>query len=115
MKNTASTIEELIQKLEVYSKTSLTLCKYNALYTSADMFSNLAVKLAIALVVAMFLILVSIGLSLWIGTIIGHSYYGFFIVSTLYLLLALLFYIFQYQWIKKPVSNFIISRMLKKN
>jgi len=115
MESTASTIEKLIEKLEFYSKTSLTLVKYNALYTSADMFSNLAVKLAIAFVVAMFLILVNIGLSLWLGTIIGETYYGFFIVSTLYLFLALLFYIFQSRWIKKPVSNFIISKILNKN
>ena len=115
MENLASTIETLIQKLESYSKTSITLYKYKAIYTSADIFSNLAVKLTIALVIVMFLILVNIGLSLWIGEIIGQAYYGFFVVSLIYLLLALLFYIFQMPLIKRPVSNFIISHILKKH
>ena len=115
MENTLSPLEKVIEKLEAYSKTSLTLYKYNALYTSADMFSVLAAKLVITLIITVSLLFASIGLALWIGEIIGQVYYGFFIVALAGILLAFLFYIFQNRWIKLPTSNFIISKILKKN
>ena len=61
------------------------------------------------------LIIPNIGLALWIGEVLGYSYCGFFVVAAFYLLLALLIYWFRNQWIKNPVSNFIISQSLKKN
>ena len=109
-----TTIEKLIEKAEDYSKTTFELCKYNAVYKSADIFSSLAVKVIITLVIVLFSLLVNIGLSLWLGELIGHTYYGFFIIALLYLALALLLYIFRYEWIKKPISNFIINRLVKK-
>lgn len=115
MKNSATTIEKLIEKAEVYSKTTLELCKYNAIYKAADVFSSLAIKIVIAIVVVLFSLMVNIGLALWIGKVLGSSYYGFFVVAAFYLLLALLIYWFRNQWIKNPVSNFIISQSLKKN
>lgn len=115
MENSATTIEKLIEKAEVYSKTTLELCKYNAIYKAADVFSSLAIKIVIAIVVVLFSLMVNIGLALWIGEVLGYSYYGFFVVAAFYLLLALLIYWFRNQWIKNPVSNFIISQSVKKN
>ena len=110
----ATTIEKLIEKAENYSKTTFELCKYNAVYKSADIFSSLAAKVIITLVIVLFSLLVNIGLSLWLGELIGHAYYGFFIIALLYLAIALLLYIFRYEWIKKPISNFIINQLVKK-
>jgi hypothetical protein len=115
MKNSATTIEKLIEKAEVYSKTTLELCKYNAIYKAADVFSSLAIKIVITIVVVLFSLMINIGLALWIGEALGSSYYGFFVVAAFYLALALIIYGFRNQWIKNPVSNFIISQSLKKN
>jgi hypothetical protein len=110
MENT-KTIEKLIEKAEIYSKTTLELCKYEAVYKSADIFSNLAVKVAMTVVVVMFLLLVNVGLALWIGKELGEIYYGFFVVAFGYLCLGFLLYIFRYEWVRNPVSNFIINKM----
>ena len=115
MENSTTTIEKLIEKAEIYSKTTLELCKYEAVYKSADIFSNLAVKMAIALVVVLFLLLVNVGLSLWVGQELGEVYYGFFVIAFGYLCLALLLYIFRKEWVKTPVSNFIINKMKNEN
>lgn len=115
MKNSATTIEKLIEKAEVYSKTTLELYKFNAIYKAADVLSSLAIKIVITIVVVLFSLMVNVGLALWIGEALGSSYYGFFIVAAFYLALAIVIYWFRNQWIKNPVSNFIISQSLKKN
>lgn len=111
MENTTTTIEKLIEKAEIYSKTTLELCKYEAVYKSADIFSNLAVKLAITIVVVMFLLFANIGLAFCLGNYLGEIYYGFFIIGFGYLFIGILLYIFKDEWIKTPVSNFIINKM----
>jgi len=113
MENSTTNIEKLFEKAEIYTKTSFELCKFNAIYKSANIFSSLAVKLIIAIVVVLFLLFANIGLALWVGELLGEIYYGFFAIATVYLLFALLIFIFRNSWIKKPVSNFIISQSLK--
>jgi hypothetical protein len=111
MENSTTTIEKLIEKSEIYAKTTLELCKYEAVYKSADIFSNLAVKMAISLVVVLFLLLVNVGLALCVGQYLGEIYYGFFVVAFGYFCIAILLYIFREEWVKTPVSNFIINKM----
>ncbi len=115
MENSTTTIEKLIKKSEIYAKTTLELCKYEAVYKSADIFSNLAVKMALTLVVVLFLLLVNVGLALCVGQYLGEVYYGFFVIAFVYLFLALLLYIFREEWVKSPVSNFIINKMKNEN
>jgi hypothetical protein len=115
MEQTTTTIEKLIEKSEIYAKTSLELCKQEAIFKSADLFSNLAIKMAIALVVVLFLLLLNVGLSLCVGDYLGKMYYGFFVIAFFYLCLALVVYIFRDKWVKLPVSNFFIHKMKNEN
>ncbi len=114
MDNNATTIEMLFEKAENYTRTSAELLKLNAIDKSADVLSSLLSRLAIITVVALFTLLLNIGVALWLGEILGKSYYGFFIVSGFYLIIAAVLSIFSRPWIKIPVSNFIITKMLKK-
>jgi hypothetical protein len=111
MENNTTTIEKLIEKAEIYSKTTLELCKYEAVYKSADIFSDLAVKVAITFIVVLFLLFLNIGIAFFLGAYLGEVCYGFFAVGVVYLLILILLFIFKNEWIKKPVSNFIISKM----
>lgn len=115
MENSSTTVEKLIEKIEIYVKTSFDLFGYNLVYKSADILSVIAVKLAIAIVVVLSFLIASIGLSLWIGEQLERVYYGFFIIAGAYLLFALMVSIFKNIWIKRPISNFIIKQTLKKN
>jgi hypothetical protein len=113
--NTAATpIESLFSKAEDYSRTTLELFKLNAIDKSADVVSSLAVRLAIFMVVALFTLVINIGVALWIGELMGKSYYGFFAVAGFYGLLSILIYVFRHQWIKAPLSETIITQMLKQ-
>lgn len=115
MENNTSTIEMLFEKAEDYTKTTIDLVKLNAVDKTADVLSSLLSRLTVSIVFVMFAFLVNIGLSLWIGELVGKVYYGFFIVSGVYFLLSIVLYINKDQWMKMPISNFIIAKMLKKN
>jgi hypothetical protein len=115
MENKIATIEKLIEKAETYSKTSLALCKNEAIYKLADISSNLFVKLVITVVVILFLLFINIGLALFIGDYLEAPFLGFFVIGLGYFLIAILLYIFRESWIITPVSNFIIRKMNTKN
>jgi succinate dehydrogenase hydrophobic anchor subunit len=104
-----------IAKAEIYSKTSLEICKYNTIYRSADLFSSIAVKIFLLSIFVLFSLFLNIGLALLIGEYLGQSYYGFFIMAGFYVLLGFIFILFQQELIKNPVCNFIIKKILNKN
>jgi hypothetical protein len=43
---------------------------------------------------------------------LGRLYYGFFIVSGFYILVALLLYAFRSTWLKKPIQDKLVRKML---
>lgn len=115
MENNTTPIELLFERTEDYGKTTLTLLKLNTVDKSANMFSFVAIKGVLLLVVVLFLITFSIGLSLWAGELLGRPYYGFFSVTGFYILIGLLIYIFRMTWIGTPVRNAVINELLKKD
>jgi hypothetical protein len=115
MENNASTIEMLFERAEDYTRTTVELAKLNAVDKTADVLSSLLSRLTVSIVFVLFAFLANIGLSLWLGELLGKVYYGFFIVSSLYLIVAIVLYLFKDQWLKMPISNFIIVKMLKKS
>nr|WP_315214698.1 hypothetical protein [uncultured Flavobacterium sp.] len=112
METKASTIELLFEKAEDYARTTAELTKLTVVDKSADVLSSLLSQMAIGVVVALFSLLINIGISLWLGELLGKTYYGFFIVSSCHLIFAILLYSYKRVWIKMPVSNFIIHKML---
>ena len=115
MEDNTSTIEMLFERAEDYTKTTIDLVKLTAVDKTADVLSSLISRLTVSIVFVMFAFLVNIGLSLWVGELVGKIYYGFFIVSTIYLVLAIVLYIVKEKLLKMPISNFIITKMLKKS
>ena len=103
------TIEQLFEKAEAYGKTTIKLGKHLALYGSADVISDLAVKLVIFSVVASSILFANIGLSLYLGEVLGKQYLGFLAVGVFYLIVAVLAYIFKNACIKNPVSKYVIG------
>lgn len=111
----ASPISKLVQRVEDYAKTTLTLYKLTTVQKSADIVSGIVSKLLLLLVIAFFLLMLSVGASLWIGELLGKSYYGFFIVTGFYLLLFIVLYLFRAQFIIAPTRNVVVMEMLKKD
>ena len=106
-------IESLIEKGEQYGKTTLELLKLKTIDKSADVASNLVSWLLVVIFAVLFFLILNIGVALWLGEVLGKSYYGFFVVSGFYALLALVFGIFRKQLIKEPLNNSIIEQALE--
>lgn len=114
MDNNPSTIEMLWEKAENYTKTSIELAKLNAIDKCAEVLSSLASVIIITIVGGMFLMLTNFGIAIWVGQMLGNTSYGFFAVAGFYLVLAILFILFKKPLIKIPVSNIIITEILKE-
>lgn len=106
--------DKLFERVENYATTSVNLLKLNAVEKSADVISSLSHRIVLLLVVAMFTLFINVGVSMYIGKLLNEYYLGFFIVSTFYLLLAVFIYIFRNKFLKTPISNMVITKLLKK-
>jgi hypothetical protein len=115
MENNASPIAKLVEKAEDYVKTTLLLYRLTAIRKSADVIAGITIKVSLLLVIAFFLLMLSIGTSLWIGDLLGKAYYGFFIVTLFYLLAFIVLYIFRIPLIATPTRNAVVIEMLKKD
>ncbi|MEO7977721.1 phage holin family protein [Flavobacterium sp.] len=113
METNATTNENIFEKAENYTRTSLELVKLRTVSASADVLSTITSRIAVGAVVAFFTLFLNIGISLWIGKELGEYYYGFFILALFYLIVAIVLHTFQHSLIKTPIGNMIISSILK--
>jgi hypothetical protein len=113
MEDQESLIESLIEKGEQYGKTTLELLKLRTLDKSADVVSTLVSWAIVIIFAVLFFLILNIGVALWIGELLGKSYYGFFAVAGFYALLAIVFAIFRKQLVKQPVNNSIVEQVLE--
>jgi len=112
MEDQTSLIESLIEKGEQYGKTTIELLKLKTLDKSADVASTLISWAVVIVFAVLFFLILNIGIALWLGEMLGKSYYGFFAVAGFYGLLALIFALFREQFVKRPVNNSIVTQVL---
>jgi hypothetical protein len=105
-------LEILVEKAGEYSKTSFELCKLTAMDKLADLLSSLAVRFIVYTVVLLGILIINIGIALWLGELLGKTYYGFFIIAGCYAILAFVLHTFRLRWIKYPINNAIIAKLL---
>lgn len=105
--------ETLFDKVENYVKSSVDLFKLQLIDKSSDLISSLVAKIAIVLIVSMFLFFINIGIAIWIGEILNSLSLGFIIISGFYLMTSILIYFYRNVFIKKPITNMIIKHLTK--
>lgn len=103
----------LIKKSENFLETKIELTKLKAINTSSDVLSNLVYWIVKMLVIFLLIGFVSVGLAVWIGQTFGAYFYGFLIVGGFYALVFLVIYIQRKKWIKGPVADGLVNKMLK--
>jgi len=113
MEEKTSTVELLFEKIKHFIHSNIELTKLKAIEKVAEIVSSLVSNLIILLVVCIFFLIFNIGLSFYIGDLLQKTYYGFFIVSGFYALVALFLVMFKNTMIKIPISNLIITEALK--
>jgi hypothetical protein len=111
--NSQDSIKTLIDKSKDYLETKFELARLNTIAKSADVLSAVVVIVSMIFIVSLVIILASIGLSLLIGSMLGAYHYGFFIMGGFYAVILLVMYIQRNKWIKTPIANGLINKMLK--
>lgn len=114
MEKETNSIESLLEKTGDFLETKVELLKLQAVDKVTGIGSSLASAIILLIVISLMLFTLNIGIAIWIGELLGEVYYGFFIVSSFYLLIALLMYVFRSQWLKKPFHDRLIRKMLNK-
>ena len=107
-----SQVESLLERIKDYVETRIELLKLKAIDKSSGVISSIISLLVLVVFSVFFLILFSIGLALWVGDLLGKSYYGFFIVAFIYIIIGLVIFLQRKKWLKPPVENMMIKSFL---
>lgn len=113
MQSTIKHIEDFVSKAGDVAETKVELWKLRAAGKISETVSSLISVIAIAIITCVAITIVSFGLAFWIGSEMGNMSYGFFIVGGFYAFAGLLLFLFRKQWIKDPVSNLVIDKIIK--
>ncbi|MBW6491269.1 MAG: hypothetical protein K0B15_08770 [Lentimicrobium sp.] len=106
-------LELLFEKAKAYGTTTYELSKLKAVETTATITTSLVSRMVVVAFAAIFLIILSTGVSFWLGELLGKIYYGFFAVAAFYLVISLILHFYLHKWIKKPLSDSIVSQALQ--
>ena len=104
-------IESLLLKVDAYSKTNIELAKLKAVDKIAAISSSLLSRFMWLIALSVFILFINIGLSFWIGELLGKVYYGFAIVAGFYLIISVLL-LLMHQVLIRKMKNYIISHLL---
>ena len=113
MEDKVNMIESLLESSAEYAKTSIELAKLKTVEKAADIVSTLIPHLIVFGVLMSFLLLLNLGLAFWLGELLYHFYYGFFIVAGFDAFLAVALHFFLHKQLKQIVSDYIVKQLLK--
>lgn len=113
MESNTEMIESLFEKTVDYGKTSFQLLKLKTLSKTSDITSTYLSRLVVLIFAFSFMLFMSLGLAIWIGEILGKSFYGFFVVGVFYGLIGIFIHFFLHKWLKKILDDYIIEQVLK--
>ncbi len=106
-------IDNLISKAGDIAETKVEVWKLQAAGKIATTVSSLISVMTIAIITVAAITIISMGAAFWIGSSLGKTSYGFFIVGGFYAFFGILVYLFRNSWIKKPLDNLIIDKIVK--
>jgi hypothetical protein len=106
-------LESLLDKAKEYGITTFELAKLKAIDKSTDIVSSLVPSLIFLLLTGTFLLFLNLGLALWLGEVLGKTFYGFFIVAGFYIILGLSIRFFLHDWFKRMVGDYFVKHILK--
>jgi hypothetical protein len=110
MQQNSNFIELLLERIVQFGQLNIDLFKLKFLDKASFLIANLIARFLLWTMVSLFTICLSIAVALWLGDILGKNYYGFFIVSLFYGLIAIFIWLLQ-SAIKLRVSNWIIAKI----
>ncbi len=109
MENNSIQFDTLLKRVEDYSNASIELLKYKAVDKTSELLSSVIARLIVIVAFTLFFLVLSAGLAWWLGELLGKIYYGIFIISAVYGIIAIVLYSMR-EKIKQSICNSIISK-----
>jgi hypothetical protein len=113
MEENTRLLESLLERASEYGQTTIELVKLKTLDKTSDVVSSVVPHSVAVILLASFMLFLNLGLALWLGDILGKTYYGFFTVAGFYAVTGLVIHFLLHKWIKKLVGNWFIKTVLK--
>jgi len=113
METKVELIESLLETTIEYGKSSAELLKLKALHKTSEIVSSSLPHLVVSIIYIFFILFISLGLAIWLGTILENAFYGFFIVAAFYGITGLLMHFFMHKWMKRKFGDFIVKQLFK--
>lgn len=113
MEEFSKDMELLVDKTTLYVRTSYNLFRLKTILKASEIVSSIVIISISGILFLAIMVFLSFALSNYIGDLLGETYYGYLVVSGLYLVILMLFKIFFYRIIKRKIQNNIIKKMLK--
>lgn len=114
MKLKLEKIEELIANLKSYTSSTIELVQLEAAQRSSSIIANVASGLIVWVVIILFALFLSLGISFYLSDLLGNQYLGFGIVAGAYLLLGLVLIIGRKAFLMKPIRDRFIREIFQK-
>jgi hypothetical protein len=113
MEDNAKMFESLLEKASDYGTTSLELVKLKAVDRASDVVSTFIPHSVVVALVASFLLFLNLGLALWLGDLLGKTFYGFFVIAAFYVIAGIVVHFFMHKWIKRLACDYFIKNVLR--
>ena len=113
MKNKVILVEMLFEKLEQYGKTNMELYRLQAIDKSTDIFASITTRIVLVLIIALFFLLLTLGLCFYVGDLLGAVYYGFFVMSGFYLVIFLIFLLIRNK-VEDSFNDYLVNQIFKE-
>jgi hypothetical protein len=104
-------IEALFETVKVYGKTNLDLFKLKAAGKTAEIASSAVAAIAMCVMMIIFFAILSVGIALFLGELLGKNYYGFFALAGFYLITGLILFGLRKKIFKESIANSLIKKM----
>jgi hypothetical protein len=112
MENEKSAVNNLFEKAGDYLETKAELVKLQAVEKSAELVSSAIASIVLILTGFLFIFMLDMALGFMFGDLLNKTSYGFFVMAGINLFAGLLIYGFRKKWLKAPIADSIIKKML---
>lgn len=112
MENKPTNVEDLFYKLKDYGDTRLDLLKLKSISKVSGFLSSMITSIILLILLFLVVLCVTIGASLLFGALLGETYYGFFIMGAVYIIIGLVLYSRRAKILKTPISNKLIKDLI---
>ncbi len=100
--------------LKDYTATHLELLKMQSIEKIVIITPVILSGTLISLIIYLSVLFLSIGLSIYLSTLLNSTFYGFLIVGSFYLLVGVIFIVSRKTLIIKPLQNILIRAIFKE-